>query len=137
MAACRRAANQTMASGDGNGRTARAAESYLLYQAGVNARGFYSLANYYYRNRAEYINHLRRVQSRARDDLTRFVLFALRGLSEELEAVHGDVIDEVRIISFRDHAGEVLRCAGKLGTPAGTRLLDLLAGIDRGEASRR
>ena len=43
--------------GDGNGRTSRAVESYLLYQAGVNARGFYSLANYYYRNRSAYEAH--------------------------------------------------------------------------------
>ena len=39
--------------GDGNGRTARAVESYLLYQAGINVRGYYSLANYYYRNQPE------------------------------------------------------------------------------------
>ena len=41
--------------GDGNGRTSRAVESFLLYGAGVNARGFFSLANYFYRNRQEYV----------------------------------------------------------------------------------
>ena len=120
---------------DGNGRTARAAESYLLYQAGVNARGFYSLANYYYRHRAEYFDHLRRVQSRSSDDLTPFVMFALRGLSEELEAVHGEVLAEVRIISFRDHARQVLRSAGTLETPAGRRIIALLEGIETGDVS--
>jgi Fic family protein len=48
--------------GDGNGRTSRAVESYLLYQAGVNARGYYSLANYYYRNRPEYVSMLDHVR---------------------------------------------------------------------------
>lgn len=32
--------------GDGNGRTSRALEAYLLCQGGYNVRGFYSLANY-------------------------------------------------------------------------------------------
>ena len=55
--------------GDGNGRTSRDVESYLLYQAGINARGFYSLANFYYQHRAEYVRQLRLVQFRSTDDL--------------------------------------------------------------------
>ena len=35
--------------GDGNGRMSRGAESFLLYKAGINARGFYSLATYYFK----------------------------------------------------------------------------------------
>src|SRR4030042_2131185 len=46
--------------GDGNGRTARAVESFLLYQGGINARGFCSLANHYYRNRDRNIGLLDR-----------------------------------------------------------------------------
>ncbi len=41
--------------GDGNGRTARAIESFLLYQGQLNALGFYSLSNFYYRRREEYV----------------------------------------------------------------------------------
>ena len=44
--------------GDGNGRTSRGVESFLLYKAGVNVRGFYSLANYYYERRSEYVRLL-------------------------------------------------------------------------------
>lgn len=44
--------------GDGNGRTSRGVESFLLFKADVNSRGFYSLANYYYRNRSEYVRLL-------------------------------------------------------------------------------
>lgn len=111
--------------GDGNGRTSRAVESYLLYQAGINARGFYSLANYYYENRAEYIRRLGLVQLQITNDLTPFILFALRGLSKELKAVHSEVIEEVRIISFRDFARETLGSQGRLGA-RGERLLNFV-----------
>ena len=112
--------------GDGNGRTSRAVESFLFYKAGVNVRGYYSLANYFYRNRQEYVDNLNLVQTRGGNDLTPFVLFALNGLAVELEAVHAEVLEEVRIIAFRDYAREFLAGAGKLGTPAGERQLRFL-----------
>ena len=62
--------------GDGNGRTSRALESYLLYQARVNARGFYSLSNYYYRKRPEYVASLGNVRFHTDPNLTPFVEFA-------------------------------------------------------------
>ena len=61
------------------GRTSRAVESFLFYKAGVNVRGYYSLANYYYRNRPQYINNLNLVQMQGETDLTPFVAFALTG----------------------------------------------------------
>lgn len=117
--------------GDGNGRTARAVESYLLYQAGVNARAFYSLANFYYRNRAEYISKLDEVRFRSDPDLSPFVDFALGGLAEELEVVHNEVLSEVLIIAFRDYAREMLLSNGKLGTPVGERLFHFLLGLGK------
>lgn len=115
--------------GEGNGRTSRGVESLLLYQAGINARGFYSLANYYYRNRAEYIRLLDHVRFETQGDLTPFVLFALRGLEEELRAVHEEVLAEVRLIAFRDFARETLR--SRLGTPPGERMLSFLLSLGR------
>ena len=115
--------------GDGNGRTSRAVESYLLYQARVNPRGFYSLSNYYYKNRDSYIEMLNWVRFKSDPDLTPFVVFALRGLVEQLEEVHAEVLEEVRLIAFRDLARELLADEGRLGTPAGRRQLDLLYGI--------
>ena len=114
--------------GDGNGRTSRAVESYLLYQAGINARGFYSLANYYYENRSEYVRHLGLVQLQITNDLTPFILFALKGLLEELKAVHAEVLEEVRIISFRDFARETLGSQGRLGA-RGERLLNFVIAL--------
>ena len=75
---------------DGNGRTAQAVESFLLYRTGTNARGYYSLANYYYRNRNEYIHQLNRV--RTRNDLTPFVTFTLQGMVSELQAVYDELL---------------------------------------------
>ena len=117
--------------GDGNGRTSRAVESFLLYKADVNARGFYSLANYFYRNRPEYIEHLNLVQLRGGLDLTPFVAFSLKGLMEELEAVHEEVLAEVRTIAFRDYAREFLDEVGKLRTPAGERQLRFLTELSK------
>ena len=122
---------------DGNGRTSRAVESYLLYQSGVNARGFYSLANYYYRNRPEYIEALNWVRFRSAPDLTPFVRFALKGLVEELEMVHAEVIAEMRVIAFRDYARETLSLDGKTGRPTGDRMLAFLNGLSRGDVSLR
>ena len=112
--------------GDGNGRASRAVESFLLYKAGVNVRGYYSLANYFYRNRSEYVGNLNRVQTRGETDLTPFAAFSLRGLVQELEAVHSEVLGQVRIIAFRDYARETLSNSGRLATRAGERQLRLL-----------
>ena len=117
--------------GDGNGRTARAVESYLLYQANVNARGFYSLSNYYYRYRNDYFQMLDRARFEANNDLTVFLLFALRGLVEELETVHKEILSEVKWISFRDFAREILSLHDKLATPAGDRMFHFLLGLGR------
>ena len=95
--------------GDGNGRTSRAAESFVLYRSGVNSLGFYSLANFYYRHRPEYIEMLDRARFVHDGDLTEFVKFALGGLREELEAVHAEAVGFVRLLAFRDYAGQTLR----------------------------
>ena len=112
--------------GEGNGRTARGVESFLLYQGGVNARGFYSLANYYYRNRDEYIRLLDHVRFDTNGDLTPFVLFGLRGLQEELKIVHNEVLSNVKLYAYRDYVREQLGIYNKLGTKAGERMLNFL-----------
>lgn len=88
--------------GDGNGRTSRALEAYILYQGGYNVRGFYSLANFYYRNRAQYIEALQAARFKHKGDLTEFVIFSLRGFLEELEDIQERILDFVRRRLFRD-----------------------------------
>ncbi|MFC1949793.1 Fic family protein [Chloroflexota bacterium] len=112
--------------GDGNGRVSRGVESFVLYKAGINARGFYSLANYYYRYRAEYVEMLNRVRFETDGDLTPFVYFALKGLSEELEIVHQEVLGQISLIAYKDYARETLELNNKLGTPSGQRMFYFL-----------
>jgi Fic family protein len=119
--------------GDGNGRTARGVESFLLYQAGVNPRSFYSLANYYYKYRSEYVQFLDHVRFNSNGDLTPFVLFALKGLVSELEQVHAEVLAIVKVIAFRDYAREQLTVYNKLGSSVGERMANLLVYLSRGE----
>lgn len=109
--------------GDGNGRTARGLESFLLFQAGVNARGFYSLANYYYQQRPEYTAMLDHVRFNTDGNITPFIRFALVGLVEGQEEVHQQILAAVTVIAFRDYAREILSQDGKLGTKVGERLL--------------
>jgi Fic family protein len=115
--------------GDGNGRTARGVESFLLYQGGINARGFYSLANYYYQNRPEYVAMLDHVRFETAGDMMPFIKFALRGLVSEQEDVHQMVLAEVTVIAFRDFAREALSHDGKLGTKPGERMFHFLLGL--------
>ncbi|MEX0749880.1 MAG: Fic family protein [Dehalococcoidia bacterium] len=115
--------------GDGNGRTARGLESYLLYQGGINARGFYSLANYYYQRRPEYVAMLDHVRFDTNGDITPFIQFALDGLVTEQEAVHREILAEVTIMAFRDFARAQLTQDGKLGTKAGQRMFHFLLGL--------
>jgi len=98
--------------GDGNGRTARAVESFLLYKARINELGFYSLANFYYQHRSEYISKLDFVRFETDNELTPFVLFALRGFESELESVHHEILLEVKEIAFRDYVREVMNQTG-------------------------
>ncbi len=109
--------------GDGNGRTARAIESYLLYQAKVNVLGFYSLANYYYRDREEYMRQLNRCQTGEVRDLTPFIRFAVEGLREELSGVREEVIRAITIIAFRDYSRSTIEQAEGFGSAVRARLL--------------
>lgn len=115
--------------GDGNGRTARGVESFVLYQGGINARGFYSLANYYYQHRPEYVAMLDHVRFNTKGDITPFVKFALHGLVSEQEAVHQEILSEVTVIAFRDFARERLADDGRLGTKPGERMFHFLLGL--------
>ncbi len=115
--------------GDGNGRTARAVESYLLYQAGINACGFYSLSNYYYNRRQDYEAMLDHIRFASGADLTPFVKFAASGLVAELAAVHDEVLRQITKIAYRDYALQYLMMAGKIGTKAGSRMSELIRAL--------
>lgn len=121
--------------GDGNGRTSRAVECFLLFKARINVTGFYSLANYYYQNRNEYVDWLNHVRFKSDPDIGPFIDFALAGLVAELEEVRRALIGEVRISAFRDYAIDRLRIAGRLGTAPGERQLSFLLELGSAEVA--
>jgi Fic family protein len=109
--------------GDGNGRTARSIESYLLYQAQVGQLGFFSLSNFYYRNRPEYISVLDHVRFQSGGDLTPFVRFAARGLLGELELIQDEVLGENKKVVFHDFMIDIISHQGSLHSRTRSRLM--------------
>ena len=124
--------------GDGNGRTSRAVESFVLYRSGINSFGFYSLANFYYQHRPEYMELLDRTrfvhgkEGSEFVDLTEFVTFALRGLREELEQVRGETLGFLRGLAFTDYARQTLLEDVGLRSRVGERRLELVRWTIRG-----
>ena len=136
--------------GDGNGRTSRAVESFMLCRAGINAFGFSSLASFYFQHHDEYIRALTAPRLRSDGDLTDFVLFAVEGLAGELVAVRDELVsvvrelqqpldrpilqaavrDEfvsmIRVMAFRDYARERLADVPGLGDLRRTRMLEFI-----------
>lgn len=77
--------------GDGNGRTGRLLEFYILLRAGLPGIVSHILFNYYNQTRPEYYRQLDR--ARKKKDLTEFLEYALRGfrdgLKENLNIIQG------------------------------------------------
>lgn len=117
--------------GDGNGRTARALESFLLYQARMNALGFYSLANYYYQHRSEYIRMLDYTRFESGGEITSFVRFGLKGLVSELQGVYDEVIAEATATAFRDYAREAIGAIPDIRAPLRERLIRFVQSLGR------
>lgn len=93
--------------GDGNGRTSRAVEAYVLACANENTTGFYSLANFYYKNREEYFLQLDQARFKYKGDLNAFVLFALNGLVTEIYSISEEVISFSKKLAFDNYAREL------------------------------
>ncbi|MDP1808398.1 MAG: Fic family protein [Actinomycetota bacterium] len=114
--------------GEGNGRTSRGLEAHILYNGGYyNALGFYSLANFFYRQRVRYINELQSARFKHNGNLTAFAKFALEGFIEELEIIKQQVLNFYRLIAYRDYLTEL---AGK--REIGDRVFSFLHGLTRG-----
>ena len=89
--------------GDGNGRTARALEAFMMRRAGVNDMVMVSLSNYYYEHQEEYRAALN--DSRARGhDLTPFLTFALPAVPERCNALADEIIVHSKRILYRELA---------------------------------
>ena len=78
--------------GDGNGRTARGLEAFMLRRAGVNELVMVSLSNYYYEHKEEYLTALSESR-RSGHDLTPFLRFALPAVAQQCRTVANTIID--------------------------------------------
>lgn len=88
--------------GNGNGRATRCIEAALLYAGGYNTYGFYSLSNYFYRNRDAYFVKLQQARTQYRYNLTEFLAFGLLGFCEELERINAYVRKRMHRLLYRE-----------------------------------
>ena len=119
--------------GDGNGRTARALEAFMLRGAGVNNVVMVSLSNYYYDRKEEYLAALSETR-RNGHDLTPFLRFGLQGVAERCNAVAESIVANHRRTLFREFARSLF---GRLRSPRRRvlaerhlRMLDILLAGD-------
>ena len=80
--------------GDGNGRTGRLLEFYILLRAGLPNIASHILSNFYNETRTEYYSHLQRAKLEC--DLTMFLAYAVQGLLDGLR----HVLDQVQKSQF-------------------------------------
>ena len=99
--------------GDGNGRTARALEAFMLRRAGVNDVVMVSLSNYYYEHKNEYLATLNQSRHNGHD-ITPFLMFALRAIIDRCNSLSGEIADNHRRILFREFARSLF---GQLRSP--------------------
>ena len=99
--------------GDGNGRTARALEAFMLRRAGVNDVVMVSLSNYYYERKDEYLATLSQSRRNAHD-ITPFLLFSLRAIIDRCGSLTEEIADNHRRILFREFANSLF---GQLRSP--------------------
>ncbi len=98
---------------DGNGRTARALEAFMLRKAGVNDMVMVSLSNYYYQHMDEYLAALSESRSRGHD-LTPFLTFALPAVAERCDILAEEIATHNKRVLYREFAQSLF---GRLRSP--------------------
>ncbi len=98
---------------DGNGRTARALEAFMLRAAGVSDMVMVSLSNYYYDRQDEYRAALRAARDGGHD-LTPFLAFALPAVATRCSALAEEIIARNKQVLYREFAQSLF---GRLRSP--------------------
>ena len=121
---------------DGNGRTARALEAFMLRAADVNDVIMVSLSNYYYEHKDEYLAALNTSRSNGHD-LTLFLKFALSGIAERCDALAAQIVNHQKRVLYREFArslfGKLRSTRRRALAERQLRILNLL--LDDGSAS--
>ncbi len=98
---------------DGNGRTARALEALLLQRAGLRETSFIAMSNYYYDEKTQYLTALADVR-RDGHDLTPFIVFALKGVVQQVRRLLGEIQRHISRELYLSLASELF---GRLKSP--------------------
>lgn len=88
--------------GDGNGRTARAIEAYLLWVANIKYVPL-MLSNYYYKNIDEYYAVFSQTLKNSSNDITDFLEFVMKGFVESLHDIKEKITYFIRRFALRDY----------------------------------
>lgn len=113
---------------DGNGRTARAMATLILYERGYDFRRLFALEDYYNKNRAKYyeaINIGKNYQER-KTDMANWLEYFVKGFKEEIDNVKTQVLalslkkindgikskvyldpDQLKLLDFLDQVGRI------------------------------
>jgi Fic family protein len=93
--------------GDGNGRTARLVEFFILAGAGIPFPAAHLLSNHYNETRTEYYRQLS-MASKSGGEVLPFLNYALRGLVDQLREQSALIKQEQLELFWRDHLHQVL-----------------------------
>ncbi|HMY68933.1 MAG TPA: Fic family protein [Leptospiraceae bacterium] len=117
--------------GDGNGRTARLLEFYLLLRAGVPDIAAHILSNFYNNTRNEYYRQLSET-SKLNGNLTNFIMYALQGFKDGLQEVFTLVNQNQLELAWRNFVNEVFRSNNQFGKTGSVsrRILGLVLSMD-------
>ena len=113
---------------DGNGRTARALATLILYQRGYDFRSLFALEDYYNTDRPEYYKaiNLGKNYEERRTDLTSWLEYFVKGFKKEIDEVKNKILplsarqvggkiksqiyltpEQLKIIDFLDQVGRI------------------------------
>lgn len=108
--------------GDGNGRTARLVEFYLLVNAGVPVPSAHLLSDHYNQTRLEYYRQLDHA-SASHGDVIPFILYAVQGFVAELKQQLDHIRQQQWTLAWKDFIDEQF---GQDGSATRQRQKDLL-----------
>jgi len=86
---------------DGNGRTARALEAFLLQKQGLRDTLFIAMSNYYYEEKNAHLEALAHVRQE-RHDLGAFLVFGLNGIEKQCRRLLDEIKQHLAKSLFRD-----------------------------------
>ncbi len=94
--------------GDGNGRTARLIEFYILLEAGVPTPAAHLLSNHYNETRQQYYRELDRI-SKTKGDTAHFLKYAVQGFLDQLKEQLKQVKSQQWDIIWKNYIHEKFR----------------------------